>query len=149
MSLHPKALKKLNLSPETDHDTKLLRPIYEPHIPRYSTYRCSINPPMNSFPYPLCPMTKQPPNYPTRLIHQPIYPTTSFTTKFRRSQMSSSINLPNTVSYYPKYTGPTSVYIYPYYTTLPKHGSRSPIMTCYGDYRHTKSTNRRSRPPLA
>lgn len=145
MSLPHKALKKLNLNPETDHDTKLLRPVYEPHIPRYPTYCCSINPPMNSFPYPLCPMVEQPPDHPARMIHQPIYPTTSFTAKFGRSQVSSSTNFPNTISYYPEYTRPTSIYIYPNYTALPKYGSRSPIMARHSNYRHTKPTYCRSR----
>lgn len=149
MSLPHKALKKLSPNPETDHDTKLLRPIYEPHIPRYPTYRRSINPPMNSFPYPLCPMIKQPPNYPARVVHQPIYPATSFTAKSRRSQVSSSTNFPHTISYYPKYTWPTSIYIHPDHTALPKHGPRSPTVACYSNYRHTKPAYGRPRPFIA
>lgn len=39
-----KAQKNLKGNPETDHDTKLLRPIYEPRIPRHPLNSPSPNP---------------------------------------------------------------------------------------------------------
>ena len=132
-------------SPETDHDIKPLRPIYEPCSTRHSFNRFSPYSPLTTIPRTYLSMVKQSTSNTSKLIYPTIYSRTSSSCQYPGSQMSCTLNFLITIFNLFKYTRASSVYFYTYHSTIFKFRIRRPSLTNNSYYWHAKPTNRGTR----